>query len=248
MRLSAITAGLLVAALFSATNYQTIHAQTESPSIKVYASAQLADHILPIQPPPSEPTTATPTMVEVQTGDSLSSIAESHTTTYLRIFNANESIKDPNVIYPGDKVRIPNADETLVERALPTPPEQAAQPAPVVATPVVQPQPAPKSVKVNRVVYTPAVETPAPAPIAAASDGSVWDRIARCESGGNWAINTGNGFYGGLQFTLSSWRAVGGSGFPNEASRDEQIARAIMLQARQGWGAWPVCSAKAGLR
>ena len=77
--------------------------------------------------------------------------------------------------------------------------------------------------------------------------GSVWDRIAQCESGGDWSINTGNGFYGGLQFTLSTWHAYGGSGMPNEASRDEQIAVAERVQAAQGWGAWPVCSGKAGV-
>lgn len=77
---------------------------------------------------------------------------------------------------------------------------------------------------------------------------SVWDRLARCESGGNWSINTGNGYYGGLQFSLSSWRAVGGSGYPHTTSRAEQIRRGKMLQARQGWGAWPACSRKMGLR
>ena len=76
----------------------------------------------------------------------------------------------------------------------------------------------------------------------------VWDRLAQCESGGDWSINTGNGFYGGLQFTLSSWRAVGGSGMPNHASRAEQIMRGQRLQAMQGWGAWPVCSRKIGVR
>lgn len=78
--------------------------------------------------------------------------------------------------------------------------------------------------------------------------GGVWDRIAACESGGNWSINNGNGYYGGLQFTIQSWHAVGGSGLPSNASKAEQINRAQKLQAIQGWGAWPVCSAKAGLR
>jgi hypothetical protein len=76
----------------------------------------------------------------------------------------------------------------------------------------------------------------------------VWDRLAACESGGNWSINTGNGYYGGLQFSLSSWRAVGGSGYPHRASRAEQIRRGRRLKARQGWGAWPSCSGKLGLR
>jgi hypothetical protein len=77
---------------------------------------------------------------------------------------------------------------------------------------------------------------------------SVWDQLAQCESGGNWAIATGNGFYGGLQFTIQSWQAVGGSGMPNQASREEQISRGQALQAIQGWGAWPGCAAKLGLR
>jgi resuscitation-promoting factor RpfB len=78
--------------------------------------------------------------------------------------------------------------------------------------------------------------------------GSVWDKLAQCESGGNWSINTGNGYYGGLQFSLSTWRAHGGSGMPHNASREEQIRIAKKVQASQGWGAWPACSAKLGLR
>ena len=65
--------------------------------------------------------------------------------------------------------------------------------------------------------------------------------IAACESGGRWHISTGNGFYGGLQFTLSSWRAVGGSGYPHQATRLEQMYRAVRLARLQGWGAWPNC-------
>jgi resuscitation-promoting factor RpfB len=78
--------------------------------------------------------------------------------------------------------------------------------------------------------------------------GSVWDRLAQCESGGNWSINTGNGFYGGLQFSLGTWRAYGGSGMPNKASKTTQIAIARKVQADVGWGAWPACSSKLGLR
>jgi LysM repeat protein len=73
-----------------------------------------------------------------------------------------------------------------------------------------------------------------------------WDAIAQCESGGNWAINTGNGFYGGLQFTLSTWRGYGGSGMPQNASRSEQIRIAEKVLAGQGIGAWPVCGARGG--
>lgn len=68
-----------------------------------------------------------------------------------------------------------------------------------------------------------------------------WDAVAQCESGGNWSINTGNGYYGGLQFTLSTWRANGGSGNPANASRSEQIRVADNVLASQGIGAWPVC-------
>jgi len=75
-----------------------------------------------------------------------------------------------------------------------------------------------------------------------------WDRMAQCESGGNWAINTGNGYYGGLQFSLSSWRAVGGTGYPHWATRLEQIHRADRLWLIQWWNAWPACSRKLGYR
>ncbi|MBT2502456.1 transglycosylase family protein [Curtobacterium sp. ISL-83] len=86
----------------------------------------------------------------------------------------------------------------------------------------------------------------AAAPANAAS-GSTWDALAQCESGGNWAINTGNGYYGGLQFTLGTWQANGGTGSPAGASRSAQIAVAERVLATQGWGAWPACSAKLGL-
>jgi LysM repeat protein len=75
---------------------------------------------------------------------------------------------------------------------------------------------------------------------------SVWDRVAQCESSGNWHINTGNGYYGGLQFTLSTWHGFGGVGNPANASKSQQIAVAERVLASQGWGAWPVCSVKAG--
>jgi LysM repeat protein len=76
--------------------------------------------------------------------------------------------------------------------------------------------------------------------------GTNWDAIAQCESGGNWAISTGNGFYGGLQFTQSTWKAYGGQGSPNGASREQQIQVAERVLQGQGIGAWPVCGKKAG--
>jgi hypothetical protein len=80
---------------------------------------------------------------------------------------------------------------------------------------------------------------------------SVWDRIAECESGGNWSINTGNGYYGGLQFAGSTWRSFGGEQFApyaHQASREEQIIVAERVLDSQGWDAWPTCSSRLGLR
>jgi uncharacterized protein YabE (DUF348 family) len=81
-----------------------------------------------------------------------------------------------------------------------------------------------------------------------AGGSSVWDRLAQCEAGGNWAINTGNGYYGGLQFNLGTWQANGGTGLPSNASRETQIAIATKVRdASGGYGAWPGCAAKLGL-
>jgi hypothetical protein len=79
----------------------------------------------------------------------------------------------------------------------------------------------------------------------------VWQKLAQCESGGNWSANTGNGFYGGLQFTASTWAAQGGTKYaalPSQASASEQVAIASKLQKAAGWGQWPACTAKLGLR
>ncbi|MGP6175032.1 transglycosylase family protein [Corynebacterium sp. A21] len=81
--------------------------------------------------------------------------------------------------------------------------------------------------------------------------GSVWDSLAQCESGGNWSINTGNGYQGGLQFSASTWAAFGGTAYAasaNQASREQQIAIAEKVRAGQGWGAWPACTASLGIR
>jgi hypothetical protein len=95
---------------------------------------------------------------------------------------------------------------------------------------------------------------PAVQPVASGSgyndpnNPAAWDRLAQCESGGNWAINTGNGYYGGLQFSLSSWRAVGGTGYPHQASRETQIAMGQRLWNQGGWRHWPACTSKLGYR
>lgn len=77
---------------------------------------------------------------------------------------------------------------------------------------------------------------------------STWDKLAECESSGNWNTNTGNGFSGGLQFTQSTWKAFGGSGKAHNASKSEQIRVAENVLEAQGWKAWPACSKKLGLR
>ena len=86
--------------------------------------------------------------------------------------------------------------------------------------------------------------------IATAAPDSDWDRLAQCESGGDWHINTGNGYYGGLQFAAGTWNGFGGGEFAptaDKASRIEQIYVAEKVLAQQGWGAWPACSASLGL-
>ncbi|MEV4234747.1 MULTISPECIES: transglycosylase family protein [unclassified Nocardia] len=81
-------------------------------------------------------------------------------------------------------------------------------------------------------------------------DGDIWDALAHCESTGNWAINTGNGYYGGIQFDQNTWERQGGLKYaprPDLATREEQIAIAEVTRARQGWGAWPACTSRLGI-
>ncbi len=115
---------------------------------------------------------------------------------------------------PEDAPPAPDAFAPPAPEDVPPAPEPVAfePPAPDVAPP-----PAPKAYTVN------------------------WDAIAQCEPGGNWGINTGNGYSGGLQFTASTWRASGGAGSAAGASREEQIRVAENVLRSQGIGAWPVC-------
>jgi transglycosylase-like protein len=95
------------------------------------------------------------------------------------------------------------------------------------------------------------VVPPRPAsPPVTGGDGSVWDALARCESGGNWAINSGNGYYGGLQFSHETWHGYGGGAFaeyPHEATREEQIVVGERLRSTRGYAPWPACRAELGL-
>ena len=100
-----------------------------------------------------------------------------------------------------------------------------------------------------RAIATPRPRAVAPPPVAPVGD-DVWDRLAQCESGGNWAINTGNGYYGGLQFSYSTWHAYGGGAYadyPHQATREQQIAVAERLRAQRGYQPWPACRAELGL-
>lgn len=213
MRFTAAIVALLAVGLVFILNSSEVHAQSET------NTSNEVENVIKVKP-----------------GDTLSGIAQKYDTVWQRLFDANDDIDNPDLIYPGQKIRIPGENEDLATRSV-ADPAPAPEPEPTPA-PVQQPEPAP----------APAPQPdPAPAASSTAANAGVWDRLAECESNGNWSINTGNGFYGGLQFTLQSWRAVGGSGYPHQASKSEQINRAEQLRNIQGWGAWPACAKQLGL-
>ena len=91
---------------------------------------------------------------------------------------------------------------------------------------------------------------PPPPPAVTYSGDTVWDTLAMCEASGNWAANTGNGYYGGLQFSVGTWNGYGGAeyaAYPHQATRDQQITVAERLRAARGYQPWPACRAKLGL-
>jgi len=188
---------------------------------------------------------AKPRTYNVVAGDSLSSIAQDFgikgLSGWRRLFDANRKIDNPDLITLGARLRIPAKGAELKRRSLPAPP------APVVVAPVAPPRVDSSASRSSSSTDTSSAES-APAPPSSAPSSGVWASLAQCESGGNWSIDTGNGYYGGLQFSLSTWQGYGGSGMPHEASASEQIAVAERVQASQGWGAWPACSAELGLR
>ena len=169
---------------------------------------------------------------KVKAGDTLATIAEqfgySGDDAWRRLYDANDKIDNPDLIVVGQKLTIPDKGERVKKRPLPQ------------AGTSVAPRTTSSASRSSDRTSTSAASTSAPS-------SSVWTALAGCESGGNWSANTGNGYYGGLQFSLSSWRAVGGSGYPHEASAATQIAMGQRLQSSQGWGAWPGCAAKLGL-
>jgi LysM repeat protein len=218
----------LYAAVFAAL---TLFAAQGVP--KAHAESAVAE-----QQPTSQqaPAPEAPKTVVVVPGDTLTKIATVESSTYQRIYDANTQIADPDVIHPGDQLRIPKADETLTDREIP-----ANAPAPVAAAPQPKPAVAAPRAQVQKTVVRPVAKASAAAP--AAAGGSAWDRIAACESGGNWAINTGNGYYGGLQFTQATWAGAGGLAYAPRAdlaTRDQQIAIASKLSLSN----WPVCGSR----
>ena len=128
--------------------------------------------------------------------------------------------------------------ETLAEAV--APPTTAAPTTTLPPTTTTPPPPPPPPVAAQPVATGSGYNDP--------SNPAAWDRLAGCESGGNWAANTGNGYYGGIQFSLSSWQAVGGTGYPHEASRETQIAMGQRLWNQGGWSHWPACSSQLGYR
>jgi len=166
----------------------------------------------PVEAPPA-PKTHT-----VAAGDSLSIIATSEQLeTWRPLWNANPDVQDPDLIYEGQKLIVPTGpvpDRPLPEGVALPPPASAAVAAPVARRSV------------------------APANYAAGADG-ILARVRARESGGNYATNTGNGYYGAYQFSLGTWQGVGGSGLPSDASPAEQDMRAQMLYDRRGCSPWP---------
>lgn len=136
----------------------------------------------------------------------------------------------------------PVAEVVVVGARRPTRPDPAPEPVPV-------PAPAPEPVAESEPVAEPESEPVAePEPAASSAYEAVWDQLAECESGGDWSINTGNGYYGGLQFAAETWSGLGGAGLPHENSKDEQIRLATILRDQSdGYGAWPSCAAQLGL-
>jgi Transglycosylase-like domain len=150
------------------------------------------------------------------------------------LWDANPQLDELKLDRSGITVRVPACPSRMIRRKLPKPP----------------PPPEPEEPEESEPSDDDESEESAPEPEEEAppvAGDSVWDQLAECESGGNWAANTGNGYYGGIQFSLPTWESVGGSGYPHEHSREEQIKRGKILQERSGWGQWPHCAAELGL-
>ena len=168
------------------------------------------------QTQPPKPQIQTHTVAE---GESLSSIAaDANLPSWMPIWDVNPGLQNPDQITPGEQLVIPTPPLPTTDR--PLPPGYDA-PAAVVAAPAVVASSAPARV------------------VTAAPSGDLFSRIRARESGGNYAENTGNGYYGAYQFSLGTWASVGGTGNPANASPAEQDMRAQMLYAERGCSPWP---------
>jgi LysM repeat protein len=178
-----------------------------------------------------------PAHYTVRQGDTLSDIARheyGRAAAWPALWWVNRhAVPNPGMIKVGQRLRlsgwhrVPPWLSRAAQAAIPAPPPAPSAPAPASAA-------------------APAAPAEAPASVPAASGGVNWSAIAACESGGNWGANTGNGFYGGLQFTQGTWLANGGGQYAasaDQASASQQIAVAQRVLASQGIGAWPVCGA-----
>lgn len=184
----------------------------------------------------------TTTLVEAS-GATTSTTTEAPTTTTVATTEPADEVEDEPEPEPTTTTNPPLA------RALTTGDDDG----PEAPTTTAAPRPAPATT----VAPTTTTTTTAPPEATSSSEGyayddprstQVWYDLAQCESGGDWSIDTGNGYYGGLQFSLGTWESVGGSGYPHEHPASTQIEFGRQLQARQGWGAWPHCSEELGLR
>jgi hypothetical protein len=139
---------------------------------------------------------------------------------------------------------------TLSIRAAAGPAPAATAAEALVAGSLPKPGHAPMEATLHVIATPPPVAVAAPARVVTYDGDTVWDDLAQCESGGNWAINTGNGYYGGLQFSYDTWHGYDGGEFaeyPHEATREEQIIVAERLHAARGFQPWPACRIKLGL-
>lgn len=225
MRLFAVVCGVFIGliAILGALLFVVSGSQPITPN-----SSRLMLSDPPLRHPPHVALIADvkPDVVIVHSGDTLTSLAAreyENANAWPVLFYANKKIlSSAGLIQPGMILQAP-----ALPAKIPAPPVPVVAVVPI-ASPVVNP-------------------ASTPVPPTQTSSGSVnWVAIAACESGGNWADNTGNGFYGGLQFTISTWLGYGGGAYApsaNLATESQQIAIAEKVLAGQGIGAWPVCGA-----
>ena len=171
------------------------------------------------------PAATEPKVHVVAAGESLSMIATAHQLeSWMPLWNVNTELTNPDLVFVGQKLTVPTGPTT--ERPLPAGVVVQQPAAPVAAAPVYAP------------AKKPAARAAAPANYAGGAGG--WAAAVRQkESGGNYATNTGNGYYGAYQFDLQTWRGVGGTGLPSDASPAEQDMRAQMLYNQRGCSPWP---------